>query len=329
MRISHEFELDIHEDNAEMRLDKALAMHPEMESRSQATRLIDLGCVSLCEKKVKPSKQTEIGETYLVQVPFKELPNIEPLKMELDVVFEDEFLMVVNKPSGLVVHPSAGHYQDTLVNALVYYSQELSSGFESHRPGLVHRIDKDTSGLLVVAKNDSVQRHLASQFKHKTVHRKYQALCFGPLHNSEGTIESYLRRHPSDRKKFSSEKLQPGQEPKGKRAITHYKVLKAHASGISLVELQLETGRTHQIRIHLSEAGNSIVADPIYGAKNRHKNLKGASVQQLIGSTRRLMLHAIELGFVHPKTKENLKFSRPWPKDTLNTLKELGFDELD
>ena len=301
MRISHEFELEIFDDNAGMRLDKALSLHSEIESRSQATRLIDIGCVSLGEKKVKPSKQTEPGEIYTVQVPFKELPEIEPLEMELDVIFEDEDLMVINKPSGLVVHPSAGHYQDTLVNALVYYSKSLSSGFEAHRPGLVHRIDKDTSGLLVVAKNDSVQRHLASQFKHKTVHRIYQAVCFGPLQNSEGTIESYLTRHPTDRKKFASEKLADGQDPKGKKAITHYKVLAEHPSGVSLLRLQLETGRTHQIRIHLSEQGHSIIADPIYGAKNRYKNLKGARIQQLISSAPRLMLHAAELGFVHPK----------------------------
>ena len=328
MRISHEFELEIFEDNAGMRLDKALAMHSEMESRSQATRLIDIGCVSLGEKKVKPSKQTEVGEVYTIQVPYKELPEIEPLEMELDIAFEDDDLMVINKPSGLVVHPSAGHYQDTLVNALVYYSKNLSSGFEAHRPGLVHRIDKDTSGLIVVAKNDSVQRHLASQFKHKTVHRIYQSVCFGPLKENTGTIESYLTRHPTDRKKFASERLEDGQEPKGKKAITHYKVLSTHSSGISLVELKLETGRTHQIRIHLSESGHSIVADPIYGAKNRHKNLKGARVQQLIGSAPRLMLHAAELGFVHPKTKRELSFKCPWPEETQELLKELEFNEL-
>lgn len=328
MRISHEFEFEIFEDNADMRLDKALAMHSEIESRSQATRLIDIGCVSLGDKKMKPSRKTELGETYTVQVPFKELPNIEPLKMDLDICFEDDFLMVVNKPSGLVVHPSAGHYQDTLVNALVYYSQELSSGFESHRPGLVHRIDKDTSGLLVVAKNDSVQRHLSSQFKHKTVHRIYQAVCFGPISKDSGTIESRLIRHPSDRKKFSSEKPAPGKEPKGKLAITHFKVLKRHTSGLALLQLQLETGRTHQIRIHLSELGNSIVADPIYGAKNRYKNLKGARIQQLISSAPRLMLHAAELGFVHPKTKENLNFKASWPAEVSDFLSELDFNDL-
>jgi 23S rRNA pseudouridine1911/1915/1917 synthase len=316
MRISHEFELEISEDNANMRLDKALALHDEIESRSQATRLIDIGCVSLAEKKVKPSKQTEVGEVYLVKVPFKELPNLEPMEMELDIVYEDEHLMVINKPSGLVVHPSVGHYQDTLVNALVYYSQSLSSGFESHRPGLVHRIDKDTSGLIVVAKDDSSQRHLASQFKHKTVHRIYECVCLGPFKDQEGTIRSFLRSHPVDRKKFSSERLSEGMEPKGKEAVTHYKVLKVHNSGLCLVQLQLETGRTHQIRVHLSEAGHPILEDPIYGRKNKLKKAP------------RLMLHAAELGFVHPKTKEKLSFRAEWPEETKELLSELKFYEL-
>jgi 23S rRNA pseudouridine1911/1915/1917 synthase len=208
-------------------------------------------------------------------------------------------VIVVDKPSGLVVHPAAGHHNDTLVNALIHLTNSLSSGFEANRPGLVHRLDKDTSGILVVAKNDFSHRKLALQFKAKSVERIYWAVVNGQLSNRTGRFESYLRRNPANRMKFMSDTPAPGEEPSGKLAITDYKVLAESKDQFSLVQLQLQTGRTHQIRIHLSEAGNFVLGDPIYGPKQPAKNLKNAE---------RLMLHARSLGFIHPRNEKFLQF---------------------
>lgn len=241
--------------------------------------------------------------------------DLAPFALSLDIVYEDSDLIVINKPSGLVVHPAAGHHNDTLVNALLHYTKDLARGLTSGRPGIVHRIDKETSGLLVVAKNDATLTGLAAQFKNKSVHRIYWAVVHGHLRNKSGTIKSYLRRHPTQRKKFASEKLTPGQSPKGKLAITHYEVQQLHPSGFSLLHCTLETGRTHQIRVHLSEMGHPIVADPIYGLKNRAK----------AKSSPHLMLHAAELGFIHPRLKKEMKFTTPWPAETEPFLAELQF----
>lgn len=327
MRISHRISFIVEEHNQDIRLDVAISHHEEIESRSQATRLIDLGCVSFEGQPVKASRKTSVGELYTIDIPMREATDIVPYEIDLDIPYEDEHLLVVNKRSGLVVHPSAGHYDDTLVNALVHHSKSLSKGFEAERPGLVHRIDKDTSGLLVVAKDDSTQRHLASQFKHKTVERTYRAVCYGVPRDNQGKISSYLKRHPQNRKKFSSEILKANDTPTGKLAITKFQVVKTHNSGLSFFELKLETGRTHQIRIHLSEMGHCIVGDPIYGSKGRSKNLKGAKNQQLAASAPHLMLHAMSLGFVHPKTKERLSFSVDWPEECRDFLSHFGFTD--
>ncbi len=327
MRILKTIQFVVPEESENFRLDKALSLHPEIESRSLASRLIAKECVRQNGSVMKASYKVSVGERFDVDLPAKDFEDLQPYDFKLDIAYEDEELIVVNKPSGLVVHPAVGHHQDTLINALLHHNKTLSSGSEDFRPGLVHRIDKDTSGLLVIAKTDSCHRFLARQFKQKTVHRRYQALCFGKFHEKAGKIETHLIRHIKDRKKYMSfEKLSREQrllkETEGKLAITHYKVLNEHPAGLSFVELQLETGRTHQIRVHLSELGHAIVADPVYANKNRAKDLNGVKWKQSIAKVPRLMLHAIELGFVHPNKKE-MRFEKDWDDEPLKLLQEL------
>lgn len=299
MRISHEFFLSINSSNVGIRLDKALSQHEQIESRSQASKLIAWELVSINGQLAKASRVTILGETYLVRFPEKEIKELIPYDFKLKILHEDADVIVVDKPPGLVVHPAAGHYNDTLVNALIHHTNSLAAGFEAHRPGLVHRLDKDTSGILVVAKNEFSHRKLAAQFKAKTAERIYWAVVFGKLIPPFGRFQSYLRRHPSNRMKFVSDITQPGCEPTGKLAITDYKVL-AETKAVSLIQLQLQTGRTHQIRVHLSEKGHYILGDPIYGPKQLPKSIQ---------SVERLMLHARTLGFLHPRTDIFLRFT--------------------
>lgn len=311
----------------DIRLDKALSEHPDIVSRSHAAKLIQDKHVLLNGKPLKSSHKTAFGDIYQVTIQLEEELELLPYDFPLDIYYEDEELIVVNKPAGLVVHPSAGHMQDTLVNALVHHNKSLSQGSEKQRPGVVHRLDKDTSGLLVVAKTDHSHVHLCEQFRKKTVHRRYWALVFDGFKEKKGTIESYLKRHPNDRKKYASEKLLNYQDPTGKLAITHYEQLNQHTSGISLLQCQLETGRTHQIRVHISESGHPILGDTLYGSNGRLKNMKSVKLRSLIKKMERIGLHARELGFVHPKTNEHIQFTAPWPDDIIELVKELGFDE--
>jgi 23S rRNA pseudouridine1911/1915/1917 synthase len=308
-----------------MRLDKALAQDSHIESRSQATSLIDRGFVTLNGEKVKPAHITKVGECFHVFLIAGSPVELVPYEFKLNIVYEDNDVIVVDKPSGLVVHPCIGHRRDTLVNALLHHTNELASGFSEGRPGIVHRIDKDTSGLLVVAKNDRSLRFLGEQFKNKSLHRVYWAVTYGVFKNSSGTIRSYLKRHPTQRKRFASEKLAPESQPTGKLAVTHYRVIKSHPSNLSLVHCQLETGRTHQIRVHLSEAGHPILSDPFYCTSHRVKSVKSVHLRKIIQETPHLFLHAAELGFVHPTTKEQMLFKRPWPDELIPILTELQF----
>jgi 23S rRNA pseudouridine1911/1915/1917 synthase len=275
-----------------------------------------LGFVTHKGKSVKPSHKTVVGEEFEIQIPEAQATELIPMNIPLEIAFEDEHLIVVNKPSGLVVHPACGHTQDTMVNALLYHAKSLSTGFESGRPGIVHRLDKDTSGLLVVAKNDRAHRALAAQFKKRLVHRIYFAVCYGEFHVNAGTVRSYLRRHPNNRKKIASVPENMIRENSiGKLAITHYTVIKKLKHSFSLLHLKLETGRTHQIRVHMAELRHPIVADPIYGRSRKHES---------VAACPHLLLHAAELGFLHPVTNEQLKFTAPWPNETLEVLKSLG-----
>jgi 23S rRNA pseudouridine1911/1915/1917 synthase len=311
-------------DLAPTRLDRFLAECTEIQSRSRALRLIKDGFVTVEGKQAKASQKLTPGQTLEVQIPI--VSQMEPLRAwdhPLDIVFEDEDLIVVEKPSGLVVHPSAGHETDTLVNILVHHCKDLSMGFAENRPGIIHRLDKDTRGLLVVAKNDFTQEALAQQFREKTVQRHYWAIVHGQPKEQKNTITSFLRRHPNDRKRFASDP----KNKEGKRAITHYRVLETHPCGLSWLECRLDTGRTHQIRVHLSELGHPIIADPIYSSKGRLKGLSSVKVRKQVAQLVRIGLHAYELGFLHPRTQQQMMFYRGWPKDILDLCEHLGFNK--
>ena len=289
-------------EQAGQRLDKFLATLDFIPSRTRAVELIDAGLVTSEGRRLKASFSLREGLHVNIELPEAPPSTLQPLDAPLDIMFEDEDLVVVNKPSGLVVHPAAGHAQDTLVNLLLHHVKTLAMGFGENRPGIVHRLDRDTSGILVVAKNDRAHHALARQFRLKTAHRIYWALVAGVPKLKAGTFHSHLARHPQDRKRFAS-------NPKGvgKHAVTHFKLRQTLPSNISWLECILETGRTHQIRVHLSEAGMPILGDPIYGPKK----LKVSSNLPIT----RLALHATELGFEHPSTGEKMYFRAGWPED--------------
>ena len=304
---------------AGQRLDKWLGQNATIGSRSRAAELIERGLVTLQGKALKASYRVRSGSEIQIELPPPSTSTtLQPLAGPLAILYEDDDVVVINKPSGLVVHPAAGHAQDTLVNLLLHHIAHLSMGFAEQRPGIVHRLDRDTSGILVVAKNDFAHHALAEQFRHKTVHRIYWALVHGRPKTKTGTWRSQLTRHPQDRKRFASRS--PGvPEGHGKLAITHFELLQSLPSGISWLRCQLETGRTHQIRVHVSEASLPILGDPIYGRKARDKN------DLAVG---RLALHACELGFRHPRRDERLRFQVGWPSPLSEFIKERGFDDL-
>lgn len=299
----------IPDDQQGLRLDKWLATLEVIPSRSRAAYLIDRGLVRKDGKPMKASYRLQPGDRIQIEIPEPEPSELQPLNAPLDLLFEDEDLIVLNKPAGLVVHPAAGHAQDTLVNILLHHARgKLSMAFGENRPGIVHRLDRDTSGVLVVAKNDHAHHFLAAQFKNKTAHRIYWALTHGIPKKTPQTVRSYLARHPSDRKRFASSPTQ-----QGKLAITHFKVLKT-VTGMSWLECCLETGRTHQIRVHLTESGFPILGDPLYGRRDKYVN-----------QLNRVALHACELGFEHPRSHEKMYFRVGWPKELAKLCDELGF----
>lgn len=310
------------EDMLGLRLDKALALRPEIETRSRAAHLIEEGLVIVNGRIAKASLPLKAGDEISIQLPEPEPTELVPYDLPLDILFEDDHLIVVNKPSGLVVHPAAGHMQDTLVNALIHHTKDLSMKFGEQRPGIVHRLDKETSGILVVAKNDKAHELLTKQFKDRTIHRIYFAVCIGIPKPGKGTTQSYLARHPVDRKRYASvlgedRKIQTEKSPEpsvGKWAVTHYETLNSHG-GLSYCKLKLETGRTHQIRVHLSEKGTPIAGDDLYGADKKIKNIASKKIQADLKSLNRFLLHAAELGFTHPVTGKDLFFAQDWPAD--------------
>jgi 23S rRNA pseudouridine1911/1915/1917 synthase len=314
-----------------LRLDKALSLLPEIQSRSRAEALIEQGRVLVNDKLAKSSYALKGSDSVKINWPEPQTTELQPYYLKLEILFEDHDLLVVNKPAGLVVHPAAGHAQDTLVNALIAHTDDFHMKFGDERPGIVHRLDKDTSGVLVVAKNDQTQEQISNQFRARTVHRIYFAACLGLPARTEGMLQSFLARHPIDRKKFASVlgedrrilQEQKNPPPIGKWAVTRYQVLERSSQGISYLKLKLETGRTHQIRVHLSEMGNPIIGDHLYGADKKLKSISSSHLRETLSQFPRFALHAAELGFQHPRTHQNLSFSVPWPEDLRPTLQEL------
>lgn len=314
-----------------LRLDKALASFAEIGTRSRASHLIESSLVKLNGKPGKASAVVKNGDQILCEIPAPTPGELQPYDFKLDVLFEDDDLIVINKPSGLVVHPAAGHQQDTLVNALLAHTANLSMKFGEERPGIVHRLDKETSGIIVVAKNDRTHEDLARQFKERSTHRIYYAVAIGTARVLSGTFKSFLARHPIDRKRYASVLDEDRKAihdhdaaPEiGKWAVTHYQVL-ARKSGLSYLKLKLETGRTHQIRVHLSENGLPILGDVLYGADKKIKNIEAKSTQEDARKLSRFLLHAAELAFTHPRTQQRMTFVKDWPEDTLILLNKWG-----
>ncbi|ASW12016.1 pseudouridine synthase [Lactobacillus delbrueckii subsp. lactis DSM 20072] len=298
--MNREYELTAEESG--QRLDKYLAGEMIDLSRSRIKELVQAGEVLVNGKKSKVSYKVQKGDLIQVTV----LP-LEPLKLEaenipLDIVYEDEDIIVVNKPQGMVVHPAVGHPSHTLVNALLYHTRDLADSPEGFRPGIVHRIDKDTSGLLMVAKNAAARESLEKQLAAKSNKRQYLAIVHGNFAEEEGTIDAPIGRNPKDRKQMAVVE-------KGKSAVTHFKVLEQY-QGYSLVECQLETGRTHQIRVHMAYIGHPLAGDPLYGPR---KTLPGHGQ----------FLHAKTLGFEQPSTGEWLEFSVQPPEIFQQTVADL------
>lgn len=316
-----------------LRLDKFLSHIEEIHSRARAMQLIEKNLVLVNGKRQKPSYEIKATDEIAYTLPEPIPSGLSALDLPLHILFEDEDLLVVNKPSGLVVHPAAGHAQDTLVNALLHHTKNLSMKFGEDRPGIVHRIDKETSGLLVVAKNDFTHEGLAQQFKAKTTHRVYYALACGTPATRSSKIQTYLARHPVHRKRYASIKDAAGQTIRsvqiegpevGKWAITNFEIL-ASRGALHYIKLKLETGRTHQIRVHLSEMNIPIVGDELYGFQKKIKSIASAEIQNEMKHLNRFFLHAAELGFTHPRTQKELSFQCDWPKEELASLKRWGF----
>jgi 23S rRNA pseudouridine1911/1915/1917 synthase len=286
------------------RLDKFLAdLLPDV-SRTQVQQWVKMGNAVVNGGTVKPNNKLAAGDIVTLVTPEARPAEIGPEPIPLDIVYEDGDVIVVNKPRGLVVHPAAGHPSGTLVNALLYHCRDLSGINGVMRPGIVHRIDKDTSGLLMAAKNDAAHHHLAAQLKAHTVNRKYIALVQDNLAHDQGTIDAPIARDPNDRKLFTVT------DKNAKHAVTHFSVLERFGD-CTLVELVLETGRTHQIRVHMKFIGHPLVGDPAYG-RTKGVTMPGGQA-----------LHAAVLGFIHPRTEAFMQFEAPLPDDMEELLESL------
>lgn len=279
-----------------IRLDKFISVADVCLSRSGAVTLIENSGVTVNDKQVDKKYKLSAGDVVVLQIPDPVPYEAKAENIPLDIVFEDDYLLVVNKPKGMVVHPAAGNYDGTLVNALLYHCGNSLSGINGVlRPGIVHRIDKDTSGLLIVAKNDFAHAHLAKQIKDHSFTREYEAVVFGNLKDDEGTVDAPIGRNPNDRKKMCVT------TKNSKNAVTHYSVIKRY-KGYTHIKCILETGRTHQIRVHMAYLGHPVAGDTVYGVRNEKVSFSGQC------------LHARKIGFIHPKTEEYLEFTSQLPE---------------
>ena len=289
-------EIFVEEDGTDDRIDKFLAEQCEELSRSFLQKLLKSGEVSVNGQAVKASFRLSEGDLIVFEVPEAAKPEILPEPFPLDILYEDEDVILVNKPKGMVVHPAAGHYSGTLVNALMYHCRDSLSGINGVlRPGIVHRIDMDTTGVIIACKNDVSHRSIAEQLKEHSITRRYQAIVHGRLKTDEGIVDAPIGRNPQDRKKMSIN------ERNGKPAVTHYHVLNRFRD-YTHIECRLETGRTHQIRVHMASIGHPLLGDAVYGPARCPYRLEGQT------------LHAGVLGFVHPRSGKYMEFSAPLPE---------------
>lgn len=278
------------------RIDRFLSGNLEALSRSYIQKLLKESRILVNNNTVKANYKILKGDQIDIQIPEPEILDIRPENIPLDILYEDDDILIVNKPKGMVVHPSPGHYNHTLVNAVLYHCGDRLSGINGVlRPGIVHRIDMDTTGSLLICKNDHAHQILAEQLKDHSITRKYQAVVYGNLKADSGTVDAPIGRHPIDRKKMSTKSLH------GKRAVTHFAVLERFGN-YTYIECTLETGRTHQIRVHMASVGHPILGDTVYGPARCPFRLQGQT------------LHAKTLGFVHPSTGEYMEFDAPLPE---------------
>ncbi len=299
------FEAQITTAESGTRLDTYLAAILDGISRSYIQKLISEQRILINSRPVKANYKIKTADQVFVEIPDAAPIDILPEPMDLDIVYEDGDMLIVNKPMGMVVHPAHGHYHGTLVNGLLAHCTDLSGINGKMRPGIVHRIDKDTSGLLMIAKNDMAHQHLAAQLKEHSTKRAYYALVQGVLSEPAGLIDAPIGRHETERKKMAVNLKN------GKEARTHYYVKERFARN-TFIECRLETGRTHQIRVHMAYLGHPLVGDPLYGTRKSNLDFPGQA------------LHAYALGFIHPRTEEPLYFEAPLPQHFQTVLKELA-----
>ena len=297
--------LTVPEEASGLRLDKWLTSQIEDLTRTAVQNLVESGGVLVNGKTVAKNYKQKVGDVVEINIPEPVELNTEPENIPLDIIYEDSSLLVVNKPKGMVVHPSAGHYTGTLVNAIMYHCRDSLSGINGEiRPGIVHRIDMDTTGSLIVCKNDESHVFIAEQIKEHSVNRRYRGIVYGVVKEEEGTVNAPIGRHPIERKKMAIN------EKNGKPAITHYKVLERFER-YTYMEFKLETGRTHQIRVHMASIGHPLLGDTLYSS--------GRSPYKLQGQT----LHAMTIGFIHPRTREYMEVTAPLPEYFEKILKDL------
>lgn len=299
------FTFGAEQEDAGCRIDVFIAENVESLSRSGVQRLIEEGHIRLNGAGVKANYKLREKDIIDVEVPEAKAVEILPEKIPLDILYEDQDVIVINKPQGMVVHPAPGHMTGTLVNALLYHCGDELSGINGEkRPGIVHRIDKDTSGVLMIAKNDVAHQALAEQLAEHSITRKYNAVVFNGFQEEEGTVDQPIGRNPLDRKKMAVT------QKHSRRAVTHYRVLE-RMGNYTLIEAQLETGRTHQIRVHMTFVGHPLLGDMVYGPKKQPFHLDGQA------------LHARVLGFIHPKTGQYMEFEAPLPENFEKLLMRL------
>lgn len=311
-------ELTFEPGQAPERLDRFLARTLPDISRAQLKRLIETGQIQVDGAAVKAGLRLRGGENIIVVLPQMQKSEPTPEEIPLDILYEDSALIVLNKPAGMVVHPADGHTSGTLVNALLHHCPSICGIGGALRSGIVHRLDKDTSGVLVACKTDLSHQALAQQFKDHTVVRQYVTLVYGQVQNATGTIDKSIGRHPNARKKMSTH------SNNGRRAITHWEVLRRYTTErLTLLQMRLETGRTHQIRVHLADMNLPVVGDQTYGNPKRANTLADPNIRVLIQQLQRQALHACVLGFIHPHTGAYMEFSAPPPADMTQIITAL------
>ena len=298
------------------RLDQFLSDTGLTLSRSQAKLLIQKHHILLNQSPAKPSVRVKVDDRISGILPNPALLPLKPEPLPLNILYEDPFIIVIDKPPGMVVHPAYGNQSGTLVNALLYHCKDLAGIHGVLRPGIVHRLDKDTSGVIVVAKEEEAFHHLAKQFKNRTVKKVYMAIAYGRFSQGEGFIDSSIGRHPSQRKRMST------RTKRGREAITHWKKVEEF-DGCTFLEIVPQTGRTHQIRVHLSSIGHPLLGDPLYGRKGRPGAIHDPVLKECVKRMNRQALHALRLEFTHPRTSERVQFVSPIPQDMMEVLKWL------